>query len=340
MCSSDLEAPGDIQELWDMERDEANILLITSGSAASAMRDIFENGRAPLFARQDIFIHLFPFSPNLLKKIYRDCREDFTGEDMLSLYALSGAVAQYVRVLSDNCPEFDHSHMLDLIFRTSSPLVSEAVIYLQSEFKREADVYYEILKKIATGTTKRSELVSSFSRDIGSHLAKLERVYGLIEKRVPLESEGQKGRTRYEFTDELLAFWFRYLEPNAGLLQSEAREELRGIIVSDWSNWTGRVLERFYYRHARLSGRFTRVGGWWDRKGENEIDLIGINDLDKTIVFAEIKRNSRKASLQTLEDKAMHFLVENKNLQSYERSFMVLSLDELSSSGQLPFGGC
>ncbi len=49
--------------------------------------------------------------------------------------------------------------------------------------------------------------------------------------------------------------------------------------------------------------RFTQVGNWWDRKGQNEIDLIAINEFDHTGIVAEIKRNIHKVSMNKLQEK-------------------------------------
>ena len=51
------------------------------------------------------------------------------------------------------------------------------------------------------------------------------------------------------------------------------------------------------------TGLYTTVGNWWNRKGENEIDMIALNEFDHTGVAAEIKRNPDKISLRILEDK-------------------------------------
>lgn len=71
------------------------------------------------------------------------------------------------------------------------------------------------------------------------------------------------------------------------------------------------------------------MGSWWDKKGEHEIDLIGINGLDQKIAFAEIKRNKDKASLPLLQEKAAAFLDQNHALTSYEAQYKVLSLETL-----------
>ena len=51
------------------------------------------------------------------------------------------------------------------------------------------------------------------------------------------------------------------------------------------------------------TGNFTQVGNWWDRKGQNEIDLIAINEFDHTGVVAEVKRNPHKINLVKLQEK-------------------------------------
>ncbi|MBD8983900.1 MAG: hypothetical protein EGR83_17970 [Bacteroides cellulosilyticus] len=38
----------------------------------------------------------------------------------------------------------------------------------------------------------------------------------------------------------------------------------------------------------------TQVGNYWDTKGENEIDLITLNDFEKSGGVAEVKRNPNK----------------------------------------------
>ena len=45
------------------------------------------------------------------------------------------------------------------------------------------------------------------------------------------------------------------------------------------------------------------VGNYWDRKGMNEIDLIALNDIDKTALVAEVKRNADRYNPKLLQEK-------------------------------------
>jgi hypothetical protein len=51
------------------------------------------------------------------------------------------------------------------------------------------------------------------------------------------------------------------------------------------------------------TGKYTTVGNWWNRKGENEIDLIALNEFDRTGLVAEVKRNPNKLNPAELRRK-------------------------------------
>ena len=53
---------------------------------------------------------------------------------------------------------------------------------------------------------------------------------------------------------------------------------------------------------------YTRIGGWWDRKGENEIDIVAENELDDTATFFEVKRKAENIVMEKLETKAAAFM--------------------------------
>lgn len=69
------------------------------------------------------------------------------------------------------------------------------------------------------------------------------------------------------------------------------------------------------------------VGNWWDRKGENEIDLIALNEFDHSGIVAEVKRNSNKISISDLQRK-----VENlpaSEFGRYKLELRALSMDDM-----------
>ena len=72
--------------------------------------------------------------------------------------------------------------------------------------------------------------------------------------------------------------------------------------------------------------QFSKLGAYWNKNGLDEIDLIGINDLNKKIVIAEIKLNKNKINLNQLADKAKALLAPYHN---YHVEYLALSLEDV-----------
>jgi len=57
--------------------------------------------------------------------------------------------------------------------------------------------------------------------------------------------------------------------------------ELRKIIERDYATFSGKVLEKYFREKYIEQGGITKIGGYWDKIGENEIDPIVINLIKK-----------------------------------------------------------
>ncbi|MBP5650890.1 MAG: hypothetical protein J6X01_07440 [Bacteroidales bacterium] len=75
------------------------------------------------------------------------------------------------------------------------------------------------------------------------------------------------------------------------------------------------------------NGQYTMVGNWWDRKGENEIDLIALNEFDHSSIVAEVKRNSNKISISDLQRKAEN--LPASEFGRYKLELRALSMDDM-----------
>lgn len=74
------------------------------------------------------------------------------------------------------------------------------------------------------------------------------------------------------------------------------------------------------------TGNYTRIGNWWNRKGENELDMVAINEFSKQAVIAEIKRNSKKLDLAELQRKVSELPSDFAN---YQIELRLLSLEDM-----------
>ncbi len=73
----------------------------------------------------------------------------------------------------------------------------------------------------------------------------------------------------------------------------------------------------------------TRLGGWWDRKGENEIDIVAENELDGKATFYEVKRKAGNIDLDVLRIKADAFLRATGEFKNYDISYNGLSMNDM-----------
>ena len=77
------------------------------------------------------------------------------------------------------------------------------------------------------------------------------------------------------------------------------------------------------------SKQFTQIGNYWNRKGTMEIDYIALNELKKTIVFGEVKRQAKKINLDKLKENVTVLSSEIKFLNDYKKEFIGLSMDDM-----------
>jgi Holliday junction resolvase-like predicted endonuclease len=44
--------------------------------------------------------------------------------------------------------------------------------------------------------------------------------------------------------------------------------------------------------------KYNIIGSYWDGKNQNEIDIVAINELEKIVLFADVKRNKNNINLR------------------------------------------
>ena len=77
------------------------------------------------------------------------------------------------------------------------------------------------------------------------------------------------------------------------------------------------------------SEEYTRLGRWWDRKGENEIDMIAGDELSDRATFFEIKRQKDEISIGILKQKAEVFLGTTHQFKDYAIAYKGLSMEDM-----------
>lgn len=322
-------AYGDMQREWDLHHGRARMNLVVCGSVNSLMNRIFRDEKEPLYGRQTAQLRLEPFPPSDLAGILAAHAPGATPDDLLALWAFTGGVAKYVSLLVDH-GAFARDAMIDDMISEGSIFVDEGRTSLVEEFGRDYGVYFSILSAVAGGRTGRGEIENAVGAgDLGGYLQRLEKDYGLLSRVQPLLAKPLAKNLRYRIGDEFFRFWFRFVAKYSAAVELGSYGVLRELVRRDWNVFSGPALESWFRTAFARTGRYTRLGGWWDRRGENEIDLVCEDELRREATFCEIKRKADNIACGALRDKAAAFLRATGAYAGWKLDYRALSLDDM-----------
>jgi AAA+ ATPase superfamily predicted ATPase len=288
---------------------------------------MFEHAKEPLFGRAGQIMKLGSFKPSELREILSDFNPKYTSADLLALYTFTGGIAWYVELFMKN-QATTFNKMIRLVVSENFPFLNEGKILLIEKFGKEYSIYFSILECIAHGLSTRSEIESSLGHEVSSYLLRLEKDFGVIHQQKPIYTKSPK-QGRYEIEDNFLTFWFRLICKYQNYIESGNFELLEKVIRKDYSTFSGVMLEKYFKEKYIESGKFTDIGRYWDRKRMNEIDLIVVNEQEKTVEVCKIKRNEARFNLYELQKKTAYFLKSTKECRSFTISYRFLSIKDM-----------
>ena len=318
----------DIQRDWDLHKRSSRLNLIISGSVFTLMTKIFEDKEEPLFGRANQKLLLEPFTTDVLKQILADYNPDFTPEDLLALYSITGGVPWYVSLLLDK-GKIGRDDMLAALTEENSPFINEGKNILIEEFGTDYVTYFSILTCIANGMKTRSEIENELgNNNIGPYLVKLENYYKVVKKSLPIFAKENSKKVRYQLNDCFLTFWFRFFYKYQALVENKALKALGEIILRDYSSVSGFMMESYFMKKFQEEGRYV-IGKWWDRKGDNEIDLIVIDPRAKEAWLYELKKQGYRYKEDLFREKVNNVLSQTPELRKLTIHFDSLSLEDM-----------
>jgi uncharacterized protein len=315
----------EMQHAWDSHKQESKINLILCGSVYSMMMRIFENVKEPLFGRATQRIHLKAFDIVTLKQIVKDHYPDFTSEDVLAFYLFTGGVAKYVELLVQH-KAFTKQAILAEILSEHSLFLEEGKNVLIDEFGKDYVNYFSILSLIASGKTSRVEIESIMEIETGGFLDRLEKEYGLIRKIRPVFAKENSRKLKYAIEDNFLSFWFRFIYKYRSAVEAGNLDYLNEIIARDYNTYSGKILEKYFIEKLKMGKKYNMLGTYWERGNENEIDIVAVNDMDKIILLAEVKRNKSHINLAKLAEKSKRLLDDFKE---YKVKYIGYGLEDI-----------
>jgi len=327
-----------IQKELDQRQGHLKGMLVVVGSLQSMMTRLFDDAKQPLFGRLNASLHCKSFTPSSLEQLFGE--KGVAIPNRLDLYTVFHGIPFYYKLIDDYqlWQKSIYDIIATLVLEKNSILVDEGRQLLLSEFGRQYSAWFSILKAVAMGNTRLSEIVNQSGvpmENINRYLNELIKYYQLIERRQPLGAKPGGKISRYYISDRFVGFWFRFVYRHQSMLEMGATAALIELVERDFSVYQGYIFEEYCKElliEQNQSGQisFDEIGSWWDR-GKTEIDIITINNRSKTITFYECKLQKQRYKAQELESKAGRFIEAQKKVKSYKQKFKLLAADQWES---------
>lgn len=315
-----------LQAVVDQLSSEADRVpggLFVLGSLQTDLVALLEDRHAPLFNRTTDHLELDHLDIASVMAILREHADD-QAERLLFLWSLFEGVPKFYR----DCYEqgvlaADRQELLGrMFFGSSSPLRTEAENWFLSELRGRYDV---VLKFVARhpGCTNGDVMahVQNVSREtreqVGGYLKILIDRYRMVEKRLPIFSKRTARSGRYYIRDNFLRSWLSALANPVSAINFRPEKQLVQTADDRLCDAEGYGLERLvgqlYEERSRKGvGDFPlshRIEGYWDR-GDTEIDLIALYEMDHRIRFGTCKRSATQLTknLKRFDEHITRFL--------------------------------
>ncbi len=296
---------GEIQKVFDTKKEKSKVLLIFTGSVFSLMEKIFQDKKEPLFGRASEIMELKPLPVYSLENVLQDYVM-FSGENLLHLFSITGGIPYYIEELMEVKGKSFKEKLKSIIVERDL-FWEEGENLLKGEMGKEYSVYFSILSAIAKGKRTRSE-ISQFTgiKELGGYISSLEKTFKLIEKRIPVLKKPRSKLARYYIKDNFLDFWFSLVEKYSFYREIGRKEKAFNLLWKELPSFEGKKLENLVFKkiieESPVDFNFDKAGGYWDRKGRIEVDLLLINSLEKIAIAFEIKRNRKKISARKIKE--------------------------------------
>ncbi len=266
-----------LQKFWDTFLSSTEVMLIVSGSIFGLMSDKVLSSASPLYGRRTKDILLQPLE-------FKDSAEflKMPFEDKLKVYMSIGGVPEYL------LKALNYRRAADFLnaefFHKDGYFYREPYFLLSQEFK-EIKTYFTILNAIASGNTRPTEIANFAGldgREIYPYLENLMRL-NFVAKQVPVLGRIKNGV--YLIKDTLFDFWFNFVY--------KGREEIEKNTYRASDNGLNTYFGKRFEALVRdellpmVLPKIGKTGRWWHKN--NEIDILGLNEARKEILFVECK---------------------------------------------------
>lgn len=294
--------PSIFQKGWDEGLKDSGIFLTLLGSSIGMMETDVLGYKSPLFGRRTAQILVEPLNFWDSKKFF----PKMSNEEFMYVYSILGGTPAYLLQFS---PSVDlWMNIRKKILMPDAYLFSEPEFILKEEL-REPRNYFSILRAISMGKTRVSEIINEtgFEKNVvGKYLSVLTDLK-IVKREVPVTEKSYEKSKKgiYMLDDNYFRFWFKFVFPNKSFIEEgEIDYIIKNKIRPELDIFVSQPYEevcRSYIRKGFLKRlKFNKVGRW--RAKDTEIDVVGINEDENAILFAEVKWSEKPVGVNILTE--------------------------------------
>jgi len=322
----------------DQKLSTSQLMIIICGSSEAVMESETLGYDSYFHGRRTAQIKMQPLTFFETKRHYNR----FSPFDIAVIYGLTGGIPKYLNLMNPDLTI--EENIRNTFFDPSSGLFEEPAYFLRREV-RDPSYYNAVLKAIASGYNKNSEIASQVGLETSACTAYLRNLtsFGLVGKHTPVTEKAGK-KTVYEIEDSMFRFWYRFVPDNFSLIQSGMVDKIWRSVAQGVPSFMSKVFEdicRQWVEQRNQSGnmpvRFVEVGRWWGydliTKNDTIIPIVAYSDDDHALFGDAIWSDEPTPveALRSLEERSRLFRYPNRHLYLFSRSGFTEECAELAA---------
>ncbi len=330
---------------------DAPLFLVFSGSDVSFFQKEIMGYSGSMYGRRTGSHLLAPFGASDVRLFV----PEWSPEDIVRTYGVFGGMPYYLSAID---PDTDlEENIYQAVLAPGAVLRDEPTFLFSQEGRiRDSRPYFSILRALAAGRTKNSEVaarVTSGDSSAATQLLDTLLEMGLVRKEFPVTvpNPERSKQSRYVIDDPFLRFWFRFVMPHQARLRTTetARRHLDAYILprlDEFVSLSG--FESFCRRWLlREEADAAAVGRWWGkvreatsegpRSVDREADIMAIDGEGHVIALGSCKWTNHPhgdAERMKLERIAQKVCRDGENPVYYFFSRCGFTADLESASGR------
>lgn len=310
MCKGNKSIPSILQNLWDAELRDANVMIVLCGSAMSFIEKELLAEKNPLYGRATGIYKMKEMGFYDAIKFF----PDYSDRDKIIAYAVLGGIPHYLKQWN---PKWSVSENIKRNILTKGCILYSEVDFLLHQELRETPIYNSIIEAVALGNTTLNNISQkSLVEDTSKTSVYLKNLIelGIVEREFSVDTktkeQANSNRGTYRLTDNFFRFWYAFGFSNYSQLEDGdvdgVYEYMVAPMLHEFASFAFEDVCREFVKELQkknmLPFRYSKMGRWIGnttvrdtstdtgmRVANTEIDLLAIDRNAKEYLVGECK---------------------------------------------------